>query len=148
MDGDEIGRLRRECERGSRDWWWYAALHPMGGSRIARVADVARGKVAIAQALASDGMTPASVLLARGGYVKDPEGSSFRRPSRGGTTTIAIAREFVTISRRIGDETTIRAILQLSDHLGSTTGIPVFWPGTLGKIGRLVEMALAYEGDL
>lgn len=146
-DPDEIPALRREVARGSRDWWWYAAMHPMGGSRIASFAEIHRGRRALNYSLFAPGEPSVPDLLERADYNRDSQGRWVRR-NAGGNTVIVANAEQVVLRREILDTIEIRAVLRLKDRLPAPDGAPIFWPGALGKAGRLVELALAYEGHI
>ena len=144
FDRQDIIDRRRDLPKGCREWWWYGAMNPLGGSRLGVFDSEAAGKALIGLGLRSENLCAGKTLIAEAGFEKVADDLYTRSLADG---RLELTAEFSRISLRLvrGEAGSSRALvsLALEDRTHDDKPMPIFWPAGLGTIDRLTEMALA-----
>lgn len=144
FDRQDIIDRRRDMPKGCREWWWYGAMNPVGGSRLGVFDSQAAGKALIGLGLRSENLCLGKILIAEAGFEKvgdDLYSRSFA------DYRLELTADLTRISLRLtrGEVGSGRTLvsLALEDRTPDDKPIPIFWPAGLGTIDRLTEMVLA-----
>ena len=144
FDRQDIIDRRRDMPKGCREWWWYGAMNPVGGSRLGFFDSEAAGKALIGLGLRSDNMGSGKTLIAEAGFEKG-EGDLYIRVLA--DCRLELTADLTRISLRLVHEgagsARLLVSLVLEDRTHDDKPMPIFWPSGLGTVDRLTEMVLA-----
>ena len=144
FDRQDIIDRRRNMPKGCREWWWYGAMNPVGGSRLGFFDSEAVGKALIGLGLRSGNLCSGKTLIAEGGFEKG-EGDFYIRTLADCRLELFADFTRITLRRVRGEAGSGRALvsLVLEDRTHDDKPMPIFWPPGLGTVDRLTEMVLA-----
>ena len=144
FDRQDIIDRRRNMPKGCREWWWYGAMNPVGGSRLGFFNSEAAGKALIGLGLRSDNLCSGKTLIAEAGFEK-AEGDLYIRALA--DCRLELTADLRRISLRLvrgeAGSGSVLVSLVLEDRTHDDKPMPIFWPLGLGTVDRLTEMVLA-----
>ena len=144
FDRQDIIDRRRDMPKGCREWWWYGAMNPVGGSRLGFFESQATGKALIGFGMRSESLGVSKILIAEAGFERIGDDLYSRALA---DCRLELTAELTRISlrlarREVGSGQTLVSLV-LEDRTPDDKLIPIFWPAGLGTIDRLTEMVLA-----
>lgn len=144
FDRQDIIDRRRGMPKGCREWWWYGAMNPVGGSRLGVFDSQSIGKALIGFGLRAESLGLSKILIAEAGFERIGDDLYSRAFA---DCRLEITAELTRISLRVarGETESGQTLvsLVLEDRTPDDKPIPIFWPAGLGTIDRLTGMVLA-----